>query len=325
MRRCFSIGLVLLLMVPSAFAQTAVTLTPAQDNTLYEAASATALRSNGTGIHLFAGNTNRRAARRALLQFDIAGSLPAGATIEQVSLELTVSKTGAGSMPMALHRVTAGWGEGPSDAGGQEGQGAAPQANDATWQHALFDQTNWTAQGGDFVGAASGTLDVGGNGRYTWASTDALVADVQAWLDTPDQNFGWIVVGNEDDAKTTKRFNSREHPTEGTRPALVITYSGGTNVANETEDVPSSVRLSNAYPNPFQAQTTLRYDLTQPEAVTLTVYDLLGRPVATLAEGVQAAGSHTAIWQPEALPNGLYIARLTSGAFSQSLTITLLR
>ncbi|MEM6644705.1 MAG: DNRLRE domain-containing protein [Bacteroidota bacterium] len=325
MRLCFSTCLVLLLMAPSAFAQTTVTLPAAQDNTLFEASSATALRSNGSGDHLFAGNTARRGVRRALIQFDIAGNIPAGATIEGVSLELTVSKTISGGMPTALHRVSARWGEGSSDASGQEGQGAMPQGTDATWQHARFDEANWSTQGGDFASTASATLSVAGNGRYTWASTAALVADVQAWLDAPDQNFGWIVIGNESITSTAKRFNSRENATESTRPALVVTYSGGTNVANEREDLPTTVRLSNAYPNPFQAQTTLRYDLDQPEAVTLTVYDLLGRPVATLAEGMQTAGSHTAVWQPEALPNGLYIARLTTGGFSQSLTITLLR
>lgn len=314
-----------MLMAPLAFAQTSVTLAPVQDNTLFEAASAATLRSNGAGIHLFAGNTARVGVRRALLQFDIAGSIPAGATIESVSVELTMSKTIAGTMPMALHRVSTAWGEGASDAAGQEGRGTTPAGNDATWQHARFNQVNWTTQGGDFTGAASGTTNVAGNGRYTWPSTAALVADVQSWLDTPEQNFGWIMIGNEDVTTTAKRFNSREHPTESTRPALIITYSAGTNVANETEDVPATVRLSNAYPNPFRAQTTLRYDLDQPEAVTLTVYDLLGRPVATLAEGVQSAGSHTAIWQPEALPNGLYIARLTTGASSQSLTLTLVR
>ena len=53
-----------------------VILTPVQDNTLFE--DLTPL-SNGSGEHLFAGNTSRGSARRALMQFDVAGGVPAGA------------------------------------------------------------------------------------------------------------------------------------------------------------------------------------------------------------------------------------------------------
>ncbi|GAB5519166.1 MAG: hypothetical protein RhofKO_14170 [Rhodothermales bacterium] len=324
MRLCFSLLLVLV-VVPSAFAQTSVTVAPSQDNTLFESSSAVEARSNGAGIYLFTGNTNRGALRRTLLQFDVAGSVPAGATVDSVRLELSMSKTVAGTEPVSVNRMTTAWGEGTSDAAGEEGRGATPAGDDATWFQARLGQNDWLREGGDFQAVASATTNVAGNGRYAWVS-ETLTADVQDWLDTPDRNFGWMLLGDESALKTAKRFDSREHPDEARRPSLTIYYTdGNTNVATEDDAVPSTVRLSHAYPNPFQAQTTLRYELDRPEAVTLTVYDLLGRPVATLVEGVQAAGAHTAIWQPEALPNGLYIARLAMGETSYSLSLTLLR
>ena len=52
-----------------------------------------------------------------------------------------------------------------------------------------------------------------------------MVADVQGWLDDASTNFGWIIIGNESTNKTTKRFDSRENPSEGNRPTLAIEYT----------------------------------------------------------------------------------------------------
>ena len=65
---------------------------------------------------------------------------------------------------------------------------------------------------------------MGSAGPYTWGSTE-LVADVQEWLNDPDGNFGWILLGDESSSRTTKRFNSREHGSADTRPLLSIEYS----------------------------------------------------------------------------------------------------
>ena len=51
-----------------------------------------------------------------------------------------------------------------------------------------------------------------------------MVTDVQAWIDTPADNFGWLLLGNETPIMTANRFDSRENPTEANRPMLVITY-----------------------------------------------------------------------------------------------------
>jgi hypothetical protein len=48
---------------------------------------------------------------------------------------------------------------------------------------------------------------------------------VQAWLDTPANNFGWILIGDETTNGTAKRFNSREHPTPDNRPQLTIAFN----------------------------------------------------------------------------------------------------
>ncbi len=210
--------------VPAPAAGLSVTLqvTPSRDNTLYEAPFPA---SNGAGQQLFAGSTGDGDLRRALLAFDIVGQVPAGSRIQSVTLTLNLDRTAGGSNPVALHRVLASWGEGLSDAGGQEGGGTMPQPGDVTWTERFFGGAPWTAEGGDFDAVASASTEVASGGDFTWDSTTALVADLQGWLDNPSLNHGWVLVGGEDSSRTSKRFKSRENPDVGGRPTLTITHA----------------------------------------------------------------------------------------------------
>ena len=203
-----------------------VTLLPARDNTLYESDLGTI--SNGAGEHLFAGHTQKGEARRALLAFDLSG-IPPGATVLSATLTLTLSKTIAGETPVSLHAVQADWGEGDSDALGDEGAGALAAPGDATWLHAFYDTATWAAPGGDFAAVPSATTAVGGAGVYAWSSP-ALAADVAAWLADPASNHGWALLGDETAAATAKRFDSRESAPDR-RPRLAVTYAAAVGVA----------------------------------------------------------------------------------------------
>lgn len=196
-----------------------VSLTPARDNTLYESEAGTI--SNGAGQYLFAGTTQRGELRRALLAFDLS-AIPPWATVTSATLTLHMSKSIAGATPVTVHRALAAWGEGASDALGEEGAGAAAEPGDATWRHTFFPTTDWTTPGGDFDPTALATTSVSGTGAYDWSSAE-LTAAVQAWVADPTGNFGWVVLGDEGAPTTAKRFDSRENdPTN--RPVLAITY-----------------------------------------------------------------------------------------------------
>ena len=116
----------------SPSATLSVTLSPSKDNTLYEDPGGAL--SNGAGEYFFAGRTAQatNSIRRGLIEFDIAGSIPAGSLIVSATLQLTMSKTIAGLQPVALHRLTADWGEGTSNATFEEGGGAAATSGDAS-------------------------------------------------------------------------------------------------------------------------------------------------------------------------------------------------
>ncbi len=206
---------------PPAPVQTVV-LTPSKDNTLYQTSNGSL--SNGVGIHLFSGMTNRRERRRALLAFDVASQIPPGSQITSAVLKLEVSRTASGPESMELHRVSADWGEGSSNAGASgDGDGAASRAGDGTWIHTFFPNRFWSAPGGDFAAAADAAA-LAGSGAVTWGSSPATIARVQDWLDQPSTNFGWIIVGNEADAQTAKRFDSREIVPIASRPSLTIEF-----------------------------------------------------------------------------------------------------
>ena len=198
---------------------------PDRDNTLYE--SSTGALSNGAGPSFFAGRTAQptNSIRRGLVHFDVAGAVPAGATITGATLTLNLTAAAPGSFAVGLHRVNDSWGEGTSNAGDGGGGGAPATANDATWRHRFFPATSWAVNGGEFQAAASASLAVGDVGAYTWGSTGSMVADVQAWLDTPGNNHGWLVRGVESSQPTSKKFESRESASPALRPLLVIEYT----------------------------------------------------------------------------------------------------
>ena len=161
------------------------------------------------------------------MQFDVS-SIPAGSTINSASLSLRVSMTISGGQNMGAHLMTSDWGEGASDAPGQEGGGTAAADGDATWHSAFHPSTAWSSTGGDFEAVASASTNVGGSGSTpTWASA-GLAADVQAWVDGVKPNYGWTIKHVDEIAfGTAKRFGSRENGSSSSRPVLTIDYTPG--------------------------------------------------------------------------------------------------
>ena len=84
------------------------------------------------------------------------------------------------------------------------------------------------------------------------------------------------------------------------------------------------------YPNPFNARTVLPFDMPASGPARLVIYDTLGRPVRTLADGAQAAGTHTVTWDGRdddgrAVASGVYVARVTAGSLAHSRKVALAR
>ncbi|NNF58942.1 MAG: T9SS type A sorting domain-containing protein [Rhodothermaceae bacterium] len=104
-------------------------------------------------------------------------------------------------------------------------------------------------------------------------------------------------------------------------------HQGASPVAAEPEasGLPSTFALLSASPNPFNAATTVRYDVPEAGPVRLTVFDALGRQVAVLVDDDHAPGQHAVVFEARGLPSGRYLMRMEAGGAVQTQRVTLLR
>ncbi len=97
-------------------------------------------------------------------------------------------------------------------------------------------------------------------------------------------------------------------------------------VANEDDpSLPAATVLHQNFPNPFNPSTTIRYELADASHVRLTVYDLLGRPVQRLVDGMLPAGRHQIAFDAESLASGLYLYTLDTGTTVETRRMMLVK
>ncbi len=107
----------------------------------------------------------------------------------------------------------------------------------------------------------------------------------------------------------------------------------GTVSASNTGQLPDAFKLLQNYPNPFNPRTTLKYSVPESNAVngqvrvSLKVFDIMGREVATLVDEMKGPGTYSADFNPSlyGLASGVYFYRLTAGSLSQSRKMVYLR
>ncbi len=213
-----------------------VTLDSVMDNTLYQSAPDNPL-SNGSGPGMYCGKNGGGLFRRALMRFDIASAVPAGSTINSVTLRLQCMQAPNSTARSCSCTVSSPTGASISVASGGGGGGDIAGPGDASWFNrfeptATMPAIPWSVAGGQFAAASSATATVNGYGAaYTWGSTPQLVADVQSWLDNPQSNFGWILRGVETSSQTARKFATREEINAAWRPKLVVDYTSSQGIA----------------------------------------------------------------------------------------------
>ena len=89
--------------------------------------------------------------------------------------------------------------------------------------------------------------------------------------------------------------------------------------------LPEETSLLQNYPNPFNAQTVFTYLLAEPGYIEISVYNILGQKVATIADGEKPAGQHSLTWNADLLPSGIYFARLKTEQDSRTIKLLLLK
>ncbi len=222
-----------------------IELGAAQDATLLGGSDATTNNSLADpGI--FVGTDGEGNPKRGLIEFNIAGSIPSGATITGVTLQMTVGQVAgsggggsggtSGPETISLFDESQAWGQPTNFPGattfGGTGHGAAPDPGDATWNYAFYSTTPWTIAGGDWSSSLTDIADASVTGTlasFTWSSA-AMVTDVQNWLNDPSNNFGWVIKNaDETDIRTFRAFWSAQGAAANDDPALApeltVTYT----------------------------------------------------------------------------------------------------
>ncbi|HEY5564252.1 MAG TPA: FlgD immunoglobulin-like domain containing protein, partial [Rhodothermia bacterium] len=103
-----------------------------------------------------------------------------------------------------------------------------------------------------------------------------------------------------------------------------------TTATEGSDDLPSRIALHANHPNPFNESTTLRYEIPDLSSVRLQIFDIMGRRVRTLVDGVGDAGAASATWDGlddagRSLSSGAYLARLEVGDYVLTRTMVLAR
>ena len=95
--------------------------------------------------------------------------------------------------------------------------------------------------------------------------------------------------------------------------------------ADDISAIPAEFRLYQNYPNPFNPTTTIRYSVPRHVHVSLKVFDLLGREIATLAERDHAAGNYVVSFDAARLSSGVYLYQMQAGYYRAYKKLVLLR
>jgi hypothetical protein len=105
----------------------------------------------------------------------------------------------------------------------------------------------------------------------------------------------------------------------------LVPEASATSTEPTTQSLPEGFSLSQNYPNPFNPVTTIGFEVPESARVRLSVFDLLGREVAVLVDGLLQAGLHRVQFDAQDLPSGTYIYRLSTPMASMTNRLSLLK
>jgi FG-GAP-like repeat/FlgD Ig-like domain len=183
-----------------------------------------------------------------------------------------------------------------------------------------YQETPFTAS----IFADSVDLDHDGN-------MEIVLSEQSVYDSTTVVEYRWA-----DSTESWERDNAAEHKivNEYRKTIRVLEYTGpSTGLVDQNYNIvtPDDYKLENNYPNPFNPTTTIKFSLPLQKKISLRIYDMLGREVATLINNeVYSKGNFNVSWDGTnnsgvKVASGNYIARLEYGSFSKSIKMTLLK
>jgi len=174
----------------------------------------------------------------------------------------------------------------------------------------IIDPTNTQLSGNYAKHTSTGTHNGTPNGPVTWTF------DWTAPTINPPDSIIFYAAGN----AANGNFNNQGDYIYTTHFTTHFVTTG----IDEGTPLPEIVDLHN-YPNPFNASTTIGYNVPSRGNVSLQIYDLSGRKIQTLVNEYQEAGNHRIAWNADRVPSGIYFYKLATSDYSESKSMTLVK
>ena len=143
--------------------------------------------------------------------------------------------------------------------------------------------------------------------------------------DLSEQTLGFIETGQTPELKLLKSngefidLNADLEPFSNLLVSEVQTATGSTII------IPTEYTLHPAYPNPFNPVTNISYGIPLETHISLNIYNVEGKKITTLTEGIKSAGTHIVEWNAEGFPSGVYFVKLDADGFSETQKLMLLK
>ena len=191
--------------------------------------------------------------------------------------------------------------------------------------------TNHLISFGGSVGFAysPATMSVAVGDTVTWSgdfsthplNSSTIPAGAAAWQFTSGAKFSYVVTV----AGAYTYYCTVHGAPDGSGMAGSFTAASVTGIAEIPSPVPAAFRLEQNYPNPFNPATTIRYSIPQREQVTVRVFDVQGKVVATLVNGEQGEGDHQVTFDGSKLSSGVYLYRIQAGGLIATKKLLVVR
>lgn len=154
------------------------------------------------------------------------------------------------------------------------------------------------------------------DGGITWE-------EIKLDIDIPERSYQWVVPQlTIDEGRIRIYMDNVGGGYTGTSENFSIR---GVVTVEDEEVLSRSFNLYPNYPNPFNPTTTISFTLSKSSHISLLIYDIHGREVESLIEGIQPAGSHSIEWNASNLASGVYFYRLTADEFIQTRKMILIK
>jgi len=211
------------------------------------------LGSNGGGLK-----------RRLLISFDLSNPTLEGCSnvVAKVELQLEASRVKAvDRVGLRAHRMSKGWTSGTGSNEDADPGVSTAEAGESTWEYRVYPAEKWESIGGDFNPIPSATSTASCPSRFgckRTLSSVAMAADVQTWLNDAKSNFGWILVGDEEELQTAQQFGSGNS-------RLVVSFDAANAFPSTTaEDGTTEQTTAARATSTAEAETTTALETTPP-------------------------------------------------------------